>query len=154
LVETPYGPLPSIFEDALFELTARGFRILLAHPERSRTFQQSPERLAELVGRGTLVQVTAESLVRSPRRSRSGRFARRLVKDGLAHVLASDSHGSIGLMRAPISAAIDAVRELGDERGAWMTSLAPAAILSGESLPPAPGAAQTERQAGVDRLRR
>ncbi|MBA3630568.1 MAG: hypothetical protein H0W55_13035 [Actinobacteria bacterium] len=52
LVETPYGPLPSTFEAFLFEVGVRGFRILLAHPERSPTLQRAPARLAALVERG------------------------------------------------------------------------------------------------------
>ena len=45
LVETPYGSLPDHFEDLLFRLAERGFRILLAHPERSVAFQRDPARL-------------------------------------------------------------------------------------------------------------
>src|SRR4051794_38220543 len=45
LVETPYGELPVRFEDLLFKLSVRGFRILLAHPERNRTFQRDRRRL-------------------------------------------------------------------------------------------------------------
>ena len=71
LVETPYGPLPSNFESLLFELGLKGFRILLARPQRNPTFQHDFARLAELVRRGTLVQVTASSLARSPKRYRS-----------------------------------------------------------------------------------
>lgn len=47
LVETPYGPLPRSFERLVSELQEAGFRILLAHPERSPTFQQDPQRLAD-----------------------------------------------------------------------------------------------------------
>lgn len=82
LVETPYGPLPRSFERLVSELQEAGFRILLAHPERSPTFQQDPQRLAELVARAVLVQVTASSLVGNPRRSRSTGLARALVENG------------------------------------------------------------------------
>ncbi len=151
LLETPYAPLVSSFEDELFELNAAGFRIILAHPERNRTFQQDPARLADLVGRGTLVQVTAQSLVRTGRRSRSGRLARDLIQRGLAHVLASDSHAPRELERASMRAAMDATRGLGG-RANWMASHAPAAILLGESLPPPPPL-QPGRRPLADRLR-
>src|SRR4051794_13594678 len=60
LVETPYGPLTPNFEQLLFDrFSARGMRVLLAHPERNPTFQEDPARLGELVRRGVLVQVTA-----------------------------------------------------------------------------------------------
>ena len=63
LVETPYGELPPIFEDLLFKIRVRGFRVLLAHPERNRSFQQDPARLLRLVDGDVLVQVTAASVV-------------------------------------------------------------------------------------------
>jgi protein-tyrosine phosphatase len=150
LLETPYSALPSSFEDQLFELSASGFRVLLAHPERNYTFQDDPDRLADLVARGTLVQVTAQSLVRTRRRSRSARLARHLVAHGLAHVLASDSHAPRGLARASMRAAVEAAPGIDRARASWMASDAPAAILSGESLPLPP---PLRRRALRDRLR-
>lgn len=52
LLEAPYGP--TSFETQVFELSVRGYRILLAHPERNPTFQSDPARLSELVRRGVL----------------------------------------------------------------------------------------------------
>jgi protein-tyrosine phosphatase len=138
LLETPYSPLTSRFEDELFDLTAAGFRILLAHPERNHSFQDDPDRLAELVARGALVQVTAGSLVRPRRRSRSARLARHLLEQGLVHVLASDSHGRREFARASMRAAVEVAGGPEDGRVRWMASLAPAAILAGESLPDPP----------------
>ena len=62
LIETPYGPLPAIFEELLFRVAARGYRILLAHPERNHTLQNDPERLGRMVEQGVLVQITASAL--------------------------------------------------------------------------------------------
>ena len=62
LVETPYGELPQHFERMIDAVRWRGYRVLLAHPERNPSFQRSPERLADLVDRGVLVQLTAASL--------------------------------------------------------------------------------------------
>jgi protein-tyrosine phosphatase len=136
LVETPYGELPPVFEDLLFDLTLRGKRLLLAHPERSPTFRRDPNRLSALVERGVLLQVTASALA-GPRRSRSRRFAHDLVREGRAHVIASDSHGA-GLVRPPLSAGLAAAREVDPLRASWMVEDAPAAILAGDPLPPAP----------------
>jgi protein-tyrosine phosphatase len=140
LVETPYGELPPAFEELLFRIRVRGFRVLLAHPERNPTFQRDPARLARLVDDGTLVQVTAASLV-SGRGSRTGAFGRSLVRDGLAHVIASDSHGGGG--RASLAAAVAA---MGEGRARWMATEAPAAILAGEPLPLPPAAARARRR--------
>jgi len=40
LVETPYEALTDTFEEMIFGIMLRGFRILLAHPERSVSFQR------------------------------------------------------------------------------------------------------------------
>ena len=59
-------------EEALVRVTVRGYRMLLAHPERNHSFQNDPERLARLVEQGILVQITASALA-SPERGGGGR---------------------------------------------------------------------------------
>jgi protein-tyrosine phosphatase len=137
LVETPYGELPARSEDMLFTLTARGYRILLAHPERSPTFQRDGKRLAALVERGTLLQVTASALASTRKGSRSRRLATDLVREGRAHVIASDAHGAT-LQRPGLLAGVEAAERLMPLRARWMVTDAPAAIVAGEPLPPAP----------------
>src|SRR3954452_17321957 len=123
---------------------ARDIRVLLAHPERNPTFQQDPGRLKDLVARGVLVQVTASSLVAASSKSRSQRLAQALVKEQVAHVIASDSHGA-HISRAPLSAGVDAINQLAAGRGEWMATHAPRAILDGEPLPPPPQRPQRPR---------
>jgi protein-tyrosine phosphatase len=144
LVETPYGPLARLFEDALERPRLAGFEVLLAHPERNPTFQQNPERLAALVGRGVLVQVTAGSLTRRPRESRSARLAHHLIENRLAHVIASDAHGLGHITRESLADGVAAVRSRVGMLADWMTTEAPAAILAGE-LPSPPPAEPTRR---------
>ena len=133
----PYGELPERFEDLLFNVSVRGYRILLAHPERSRTFQHDRQRLATLVEHGTLLQVTALSLSSTERRSRSRRLALELVKHGLAHVIASDAHGG-HVPRSGLRAGVEAAERIAPLRAQWMVTDAPAAIVAGEPLPPPP----------------
>ena len=52
LLETPYGFLPEVFEKLIAEVVGRGYRVTLAHPERNRSLQRSPERLEALVDDG------------------------------------------------------------------------------------------------------
>jgi protein-tyrosine phosphatase len=139
LVETPYADLTSLFEQQVFELQLRGFQVLLAHPERNPSFQDDLGRLAALVSRGVLLQVTAGSLVRRERRSRTTRLARALVVRGLAHVLASDAHGP-SVPRPPMSEGLHVARELAGAAAELMVTDTPAAILAGEPAPaPPPG---------------
>ncbi len=144
LVETPYGPLPATFEQLLFELQTKGYRLLLAHPERNPTFRSDPARLAALVDRGILLQVTAGALVDGGRSSSSRRLAQHMLESGLAHVIASDSHGS-GIRRGALSHAVAAAAKRVGERAEWMVTAAPAAILAGDRLEPPPPARKRRR---------
>jgi protein-tyrosine phosphatase len=139
LVETPYAPLATLFEEALDRLRLAGFELLLAHPERNPTFQRGPERLAALVRRGVLVQVTAGSLTRRPRESRSARLAHQLVENRLAHVIASDAHGVGHIVRESLADGVAAARSRVGMLADWMATEAPAAILAGELPSPPPG---------------
>ncbi|HWC28082.1 MAG TPA: CpsB/CapC family capsule biosynthesis tyrosine phosphatase [Solirubrobacteraceae bacterium] len=136
LVETPYGPLDGSFERDLDALRGRGYRILLAHPERSRDLRDDRRRLERLVDEGVLVQLTARTLV--PDDSEQHRFAVGLIGGGLAHVLASDAHAATGAAPPDLASGLDAVHVIAGRRARWMAAEAPAAILAGAQLPPAP----------------
>jgi protein-tyrosine phosphatase len=134
LVETPYGPLDGSFERDLLTLRERGYRILLAHPERSADLRDDRRRLERLVDAGLLLQLTARTLL--PADDDQHRFAVELLRDGLAHVLASDAHSATGLAPADLPAAVDAARAIIGRRARWMAADVPAAILAGSALPP------------------
>ena len=136
LLEAPYGPLAPAFEGVVALLHQRGYRVLLAHPERNPTFKAEPRRLSALVAEGVLLQVGADSLTELPRRSRTRRLASALVAEGLAHVLASDSHGTGAPGRHPSLSAAGAVAErLAPGSARRLLVDAPAAVLAGEPLP-------------------
>jgi protein-tyrosine phosphatase len=138
LVSVPHGPLALSFDLGVVDLLRVGYRVVLAHPEVSATFQRSPERLLRLVEAGALVQVTARALVRGGGRTPSASLARELVAGGTAHVLATDSY-SAGPWRAPdLRRGVLEAARLAGAHAEWMVSDAPAAILAGEPLPRAP----------------
>jgi protein-tyrosine phosphatase len=134
LVETPYGPLDGSFERDLLALRERGYRILLAHPERSADLRDDRKRLERLVGEGLLLQLTARTLL--PADGDQHGFAVQLVRDGLAHVLASDAHSAAGPAPADLPSAVDAASAIVGRRAHWMAADVPAAILAGRALPP------------------
>jgi protein-tyrosine phosphatase len=134
LVEMPYFGWPLDFADRLFRLRVRGFRAVLAHPERNRDVQGRPELLDPLVAGGTLVQLTAAS-VDGRFGSDARRCARELIDRGCAHLIASDAH-TAELRTAGLSGA---AAQLGDRRLAWwLTVEVPGAILDGSEPPPRP----------------
>jgi protein-tyrosine phosphatase len=139
LVESPYtGDVP-VLEEQLFELQVKGFQPLLAHPERCPAFQARPERLAALVDHGVRCSITAASLA-----GRLGRGARRLsielVSRRLVHDVSTDAHDTRHRpprLREGFDVADAELPGMAQARE-WFTHVAPAAILSGAQLPPAP----------------
>ena len=136
LIETPTDV--SMLENLLSAIRLRGYRVTLAHPERSPELYRRPERLEELSQQGVLLQVNAGALL--SRRGRVGRLAERLARAGLVTALASDSHrASRWRPLTDLPAASDPLIALvGPARGEWMTETAPTAILDGTDLPAAP----------------
>jgi protein-tyrosine phosphatase len=139
LVESPFAPQPKILESTVFNLQLRGFRPVLAHPERSPAFQPDVVRLGEMVRRGVRCSITATSM--------SGRFGTtvrrvtmRMLREGLVHDVASDAHDDDGRPPGLLTGFQSAESELPgiSRHAAWFTRSAPEALLAGEPLPPGP----------------
>lgn len=139
LVETPLGTVVGI-DQHLYHLRALGFRVTLAHPERSPEFQDDNGLLEALINQEVLLQVNGGSLLDGRKHSDSGRLARKLCTSGWAHALASDGHR--GSSWRPVTSLRDGVRAaaglVGSERAEWMARDVPAAIIAGTELPEPP----------------
>jgi protein-tyrosine phosphatase len=138
LLEAPLEPVVSPdFERCVEALHERGYRVLLAHPERAPGFREDPGRLRALVDRGALCSVTAASL--SGGFGAAARwFGLELLRDGLVHSIDSDAHHAT--LRPPgltsgLAAAAAQLPSLEAER---LAQAVPAALLADEPLPPAP----------------
>lgn len=140
LLECPLEPVvgPEL-ERCVDDLQERGYRVLLAHPERAPAMMDDPARLRALVARGALCSVTAASLAGDFGQAARW-FGLELLRDGLVHSVDSDAHHatwrppglSAGLAAA--AAALPAVRE----RAQWLSTGLPAALLAGAPLPAQP----------------
>lgn len=91
LVEPPHHVMPLRIEDAFFELLSSGYVPILTHPERLTWIEDNYETMVRLAGSGTLMQITAGSLTGAFGKS-AQYWAERLLDEGLAHILATDSH--------------------------------------------------------------
>jgi protein-tyrosine phosphatase len=88
LLECPFDGLDHVFDAAVARLTGLGYGLLFAHPERVR----GPlDRLAPHLEAGALLQVNVSSLL-GEHGSQARDTAARLVRQGRAYCLASDSH--------------------------------------------------------------
>jgi protein-tyrosine phosphatase len=139
LLESPYTTIGGVLETTLFELQARGFLPVLAHPERSPSFQEDPQRLVNLVRKGVVCSVTAASITGAFGRE-TRRFTLELFRGGLVHDIASDAHD---VRRRPPDVG-PGLRELRSAMPrmapqlSWLTEDAPAAMLGGKGIPARP----------------
>jgi protein-tyrosine phosphatase len=131
LLEPRPGPLSDSLAHVVGHLAERGYRSLIAHPER----HPSPamiERLSELTARGALIQGTAAYL--------EGENAPLLylATHGVLHVLGSDSHSSRAGRPLRISAALRRLHEVEPlaPHVEWIARDAPEAIIHGEPVEP------------------
>ena len=93
LVEYPHTHLPANAGDCIFEALNAGLIPIITHPERNPSVVQNPHLLFDLVERGALVQLTAESLTGGFGAAAKA-YARYLLKKKMAHFLASDGHSA------------------------------------------------------------
>ncbi len=141
LVEPPFTPVASALEAVIADLQERGFRVVLAHPERCGALHRDRAMLERLVESGVLGSLTAGSLdgkFGGPVR----RFSLELVRDRLVHNVASDAHDEIN--RPPTIAGELERAGLGS-LSEWFTQAVPAAILEGGVIPPRPEVENSER---------
>jgi protein-tyrosine phosphatase len=135
LLECPFTPAGDLMPRLVASLQQRGFRILLAHPERSPDLARRPDRVEALVAQGAFVQVTAGSfdgVFGRPVR----RAALELLDRGLIHVVASDAHDAQA--RPPTVRAFLEATGVYDEHIDWLTGDAPRALLDDVEVPISP----------------
>ena len=133
LLEPDPGPLDERIELAIERLQARGFRALIAHPER-HAGEDLLVRLGRLVANGALVQVTADYLVDES--TRPAMLA--LARAGALHVLGSDAHSSRAGRPVALAAALAVLRDvpLLAHQLTWIARAAPELIVRGEEVTP------------------
>ena len=91
LIETPFQQLPLGWEQVVFAILAKGYFILLAHPERCVQLAASPQLVDRLIDSGVYLQVNWDSFLGYHGRD-ALRLAHHLAESGYIHCLATDSH--------------------------------------------------------------
>ncbi|MBC8877170.1 MAG: protein tyrosine phosphatase [Planctomycetes bacterium] len=89
LIEFPTGVFVDLSE-IVTELVESGVRPILAHPERCAELLHAPEAAADLIRRGCLMQVTADSLTDQYPQLHGD--LRSWLRRGWVHLVASDGH--------------------------------------------------------------
>jgi protein-tyrosine phosphatase len=113
--------MPVDFERGLYNLQLKGYRPVMAHPERYAAFWNDPARLERIgeSGCALLVDLGALTGYHGPHQKKAGR---RLVESGQAHAVATDAHNlhDVEVAREGIAwirkkLGLDAVTRLCDE---------------------------------------
>mgnify|MGYP001175784958 CR=1 FL=1 len=129
LIELPFFGYPNYVEEVLFRVQVQGIVPVLAHPERLEVFQERRDLLFDFIERGMLSQVTAGSVVGLFGGS-TKRVTHRMIRDGLVHIIASDTHYPHGPRSPLITAGLEATaRIVGKELAEAMVVDTPKAIL-------------------------
>ena len=137
MIESPFEGWPIRLAQMIAELEIRGFRVIIAHPERAEAIQHSPDRLRDLVGRGALVQSNASSFLGGHGRL-VAQTVENLMRNELIHVLASDAHSAEWRPPGLEEARARAARLIGvwPQELDWMINDGPRQILSGGQVRP------------------
>lgn len=137
LVEFPdYGISPHIAE-SFYRMQLKGMLPVITHPERNPSINQHPERLAEWMRGGCLVQITASSVTGRFGKT-AERFAHELLSRNWVHFLATDSHNLTSRPPKAREAYEYVAQNYGTETAERLCVTNPHAAFYGEKFPPQP----------------
>jgi protein-tyrosine phosphatase len=133
LVELHEGMIPHNIENLFWDMQLANITPVLAHPERNSVLARDPSRLSAWIEMGVLLQITTGSVL-----GRFGpdiqRFVVLLLEHDMAHILATDSHGTKS-RRPRLSPALRAVSNIvGSEAAHRMVEDIPRMIIEGQSI--------------------
>lgn len=130
LAELPNGAVPARWDQYLLSLIRKGCTPILTHPERNGWFLSHRDALYPFVHGGGLVQITAMSVTGEVGEVVQS-YARYLLKQGLAHIIATDAHSTE--QRKPLlSGAVEVASDIiGKDAALRMVTDIPRAIIEG-----------------------
>ena len=91
LFETSFINKPNFLVDAVFKISAQGYKPVLAHPERYIYMQENPQIVEDLLTRDVLLQVNISSLTGYYSKG-ARKMAEKLIDGNQVSFLGSDCH--------------------------------------------------------------
>lgn len=131
LVDLPMIDMPVATSDIFFKIQLCGITPILAHPERNRYLVEHPKALRSFIDQGVDLQLDSGSLTGLFGKT-AQKYAISLLKDGLAKLIASDTHEAVG--RGPdLTGAAGVIGDLfGKEAPELFLKINPGRILEGQ----------------------
>ncbi len=98
LMEFYFDESPDFMDFCFDEVKSQGFIPVIAHPERYEAVQRTPQLVQRWFAQGNIIQLNKGSIL-GKLGSRAQAASQWILQRGLAHVVASDAHGT--QMRTP-----------------------------------------------------
>lgn len=132
LIEPSFQQLPPGWEQVIFSILAKGYSVLLAHPERCLQLAADLNLIERLIEAGVYLQLNWGSFLGQYGREVK-RTARQMASNGWIHCLATDSHHPGGHTPERIGSAAAALQMLiGQENLQQITTDNPLRVLNDE----------------------
>lgn len=130
LLELPNEALPVALDRLVFRIASKGFRVVLAHPERCVPLFRRTDAMDPLLDQEVALQLDLMSLVGKYGRS-ARKAAERMLDEGAYTIAATDTHGIPDLAR--VEQALNALHKLvGDDEARVLLAENPRRLLAGE----------------------
>lgn len=94
LIELPYMDMPLYTYEFLIKVINKGYKPIIAHPERYKAIQQDVNILERLVDIGCILQLNAGSILGEYGKT-SKKLAKFMIKHKKFHIIGSDAHDTI-----------------------------------------------------------
>lgn len=134
LLEFPFNTRYSVIDACAQEVSDSGLRPVLAHPERYECVQRDPERVAQWLSWGWLVQINRGSIVGSLGLS-AQRTAQWLLHRRMAHFCASDGHSATYRTPELLSGYNWITRHCSEDYAALLTETNPRRLIKDRFIP-------------------
>lgn len=133
LFEIPLQGEYQNLKNVIFDLISKGYKLILAHPERYKIFQEDPRKLEEIVDLGVYLQANYLSII-----GFYGKDAQRTVellyKHDMISFIGTDVHKA-NRYYSKVGASIDKIVSIiGDEKFEELSSVNPEAVIRNEEI--------------------
>ena len=133
LVETSLTEFPPDLYEILYQLVVKGYKPILAHPERYSNVANNFRLAEDLMNRNIYLQINGGSILGNYGKHVQ-KAALNLLEYGYAHFLASDNHCKNPDYILP-KAAEEVARRFDDYLAELLTEINPQKMLDGENIP-------------------